>query len=319
MTYKSKFAAFTLCTAIGMAACAAPSALAQQNNVPGVGTVVKKKPGNSPIVAPSDKNGEVRITGLAPGEYTVRVFDGAEETAMRVGRDGKLSFVTRENYTKPDPNASDPRARRALPVLRRWAEPIPFYIGKAGASGEADTPNLSSDPAVIAKRKKGLILARTATAQPDGGGTQSLPAGAVVLDMKAQFTMTPPSPCAFPPPGTKSTCFGPRPQGHIDVNSSIAREINRIAPSTGIEAASAIVSEREKNGVYKDATDFARRICTVTSIDFDDASIRMGDTTIIMPRGGDPKASGFKCAPQDNMVRLFHSWHAYVGHVTLLR
>lgn len=271
MPNNSKFANASLYAAIGLSTLAAMPVSAQTSNIPGVGTVVKH--GKNAIVAPSDKNGEVRITGLAPGEYSVRVFEGKTETSMRVGADGSLAFVTRESFKKPNPNASDPRARRALPVVRRWAEPIRFDGNKSG----------------------------------------------IVLDMRAQFQMTPPSPCAPPPPGMKSTCFGPRPRDHIDVNSSIAREISRIAPTTDIEAATLIVSEREKNGAYKDATDFARRICTVTTLDFDDAPIRMGDTTIIMPRGGNPKSSGFKCAPQDNMVRVFHSWHAYVGHVTLLR
>ena len=92
------------------------------NNVPGVGTVVKKKPGDSAIIAPSDTNGEVRLTGLAPGEYTAQVFGGREETPMKVEADGELAFVAYEDIKRPDPKAADPRARRALPVVRRWAE-----------------------------------------------------------------------------------------------------------------------------------------------------------------------------------------------------
>ena len=46
-----------------------------------------------PIVAPSDGKGEVRLTGLEPGTYTVQVFGGAQEVPMKVGPDGTLAFV----------------------------------------------------------------------------------------------------------------------------------------------------------------------------------------------------------------------------------
>ena len=296
-----------ICTASAIAACLAPPVLAAPNAVPGVGAIITKKSDNRPIVAHSDGNGDVRIINLSPGDYSVKLFDGTDETMMRVGRDGRMAFATRESINRNGP--------RKLPVMRRWAEPIRFDVSATGVPGQPDTAGLNTDPAVDAKRKKGLLTARTASAQPHDG----MPAVAVILDMKAQFSDTPPTPCAPPPPGMNSTCLGAHPRDHIDVNRSIAREIARIAPSTDLEAATLIVTEREKNGAYKDATDFARRICTATTIDFDDASIRMGDTTIIMQRGGEPKAAGFKCAPQDNMVRLFQSRHAYVGHVTLLR
>lgn len=111
-------------TVAGAALWSAP-ALAV-NNIPGVGIVVKKKPGDAAIIAPSDANGEVRLTGLAPGDYTVQVFGGREETSMKVAADGELAFVAHEDIKRADPKASAPRARRALPVVRRWAEPIPF-------------------------------------------------------------------------------------------------------------------------------------------------------------------------------------------------
>jgi hypothetical protein len=83
-----------------------------------VGTVVKKKPGNGPIIAPSDANGESRLTGLEPGEYTVQVFEGGEETTMRVGEDGRLAFVAYEDIKRAGPAAT--------PSRRRWAEAISF-------------------------------------------------------------------------------------------------------------------------------------------------------------------------------------------------
>ena len=110
--------------AAGVAMWSAP-ALASIN-LPGVGLVVKKKPGNAAIIAPSDKDGITRLTGLAPGDYTVQVFGGREETPMKVAADGELAFVAHEDSKRADPKATAPRARRALPVVRRWAEPIAF-------------------------------------------------------------------------------------------------------------------------------------------------------------------------------------------------
>ena len=106
----------------GAAMWAVP-ALAQQSTVPGVGQVVKKKPGNSPIIVPSDANGEVRLIGLEPGEYEVTSFGNSAPVTMEVGRDGKLAFVARRDVKGgPSPRSADPRARRALPVVREWVE-----------------------------------------------------------------------------------------------------------------------------------------------------------------------------------------------------
>ena len=118
----------------GTAALWASPALAA--GIPGVGLVIKKKPGNAPIIAPTDPNGEIRITGLEPGLYSVRVFEGAQEVPMRVGPDGRLAFVARQGAKAPDSRAADPRARRALPVVHRWAEQIAFD-GGAGDTGDA--------------------------------------------------------------------------------------------------------------------------------------------------------------------------------------
>ncbi len=42
--------------------------------IPGVGTVVKRKPGDASIAKDvSDEKGEVRFEGLEPGDYTVTV------------------------------------------------------------------------------------------------------------------------------------------------------------------------------------------------------------------------------------------------------
>ena len=112
----------------GAAMWAAPALAA--NTIPGVGTVIKKKPGDSAIIVPSGKDGTVHLTGLAPGEYEVKLLGNTAPTTMKVGPDGKLAFVAlRDVKGGPDPKSADPQARRALPVVRDWVEPVPELKG----------------------------------------------------------------------------------------------------------------------------------------------------------------------------------------------
>ena len=123
--------------------------------IPGVGFVIKKKPGNAPIIAPTDANGETRITGLEPGLYTVRVFEGAQEVPMRVGRDGRLAFKAWEDIKLSDSRVADPRARRALPVVRRWAEQI---ADDAPCSGPRGCGGLTATDAMDVNQADGSRL-----------------------------------------------------------------------------------------------------------------------------------------------------------------
>ena len=239
--------------AAGTAALWASPALAQ-SQVPGVGIIIKKKPGNAPIIAPSDANGEVRLTGLEPGEYSVRVFEGAEEVTMRVGRDGRLAFAAWEDVKAPDPRTADPRARRALPVVRRWAELIPF--------------DRASAPSAACKKCTGVIM-----------GSRAIT---------------------------------------VDVNTSSVEELARETRNTP-EAARAIVAERTRGGPFKDMIDFAQRVGPLAAVDFEDASVKFGEQTLLVKRGGDPKAPGFKMGRGTSDFSLFGTKHSYVGHVTLLR
>lgn len=113
--------------AAGAAALWASPALAG-NTIPGVGNIVKGK--GLPIIVPSDGNGEVRLTGLEPGTYTVRVIGSAQEAVMQVGPDGQLAFVAYEDVqgVKPPPNPRMGGRRNPppLPVVKRWAEQISF-------------------------------------------------------------------------------------------------------------------------------------------------------------------------------------------------
>ncbi len=122
--------------AAGAAALRASPALAA-NTIPGVGTVIKKKPGDSPIIAPSDANGEVRIIGLEAGDYEIAPLRLTAAAPVRytggiVGPDGRLAFVVRENIKKASPNAASKGRRRPVdPVVERWAEPIAFIDAAA--------------------------------------------------------------------------------------------------------------------------------------------------------------------------------------------
>ena len=115
-------------TVAGAALWSAP-ALAHAN-IPGIGIVVKSdcayipKPCKGPIIiAPTDASGEVRLTGLTPGEYEVKLFGNSKPMTMTAGKDGRLAFVAlRDVKGGPSPRAMDPRARRALPVVREWVE-----------------------------------------------------------------------------------------------------------------------------------------------------------------------------------------------------
>ena len=214
---------------------------------------IKSGPGDITIIAPSDVNGETRITGLEPGSYSVRELEGGEVTTMRVGRDGRLAFVSWEDTKGPDPRAADPRARRALPVVRRWAEQIAFE-GGSGPTGPAPL-------------RGGFIIPLVTT---------------------------------------------------IDVNTSDVDAIARETRNTP-EAARAIVAERNSGGAFKGVVDFAQRVCPKVAIDFEDASIKFGDQTMLVQKGGDPKSAGFKCARGTGELELFGKKHNYVGHVTLLK
>ncbi len=135
--------------AAGAAALWASPAMAQ-GTVPGVGIVIKKKPGNAPIIVPSDSKGEVRLSGLEPGEYSVQVFGGAQETVLRAGPDGRLAFVAYEDVRHPGGKgtATTPIGGRrhppGLPVVKRWVEAIPFDTNAA-----APPPPAESNPAAF--------------------------------------------------------------------------------------------------------------------------------------------------------------------------
>ncbi|MCY7279587.1 MAG: hypothetical protein LH610_01575 [Sphingomonas bacterium] len=71
----------------GMVATPALASIA----IPGVGVIIKKKPGNAPIVAPTEANGVIQLIGLEPGDYELSLIGEERVTMVAVGRDGILT------------------------------------------------------------------------------------------------------------------------------------------------------------------------------------------------------------------------------------
>jgi hypothetical protein len=101
----------------------------------------------------------------------------------------------------------------------------------------------------------------------------------------------------------------------VDVNTSSVEGLMK-GTLNSREAAAFIVADRAKNGAYKDPQDFANRVCTNVSTDFDLAATQIGNTLIIA-RGGDPKQAGWKCAAKSGTVELYgvtyHQRHLQFG------
>jgi hypothetical protein len=247
-------------------------------SIPGVGVIIKRKPGNAPIVAPGDNNGVVRHTGLEPGEYEVGLIGEDGVTSVKVGRDGQLITVAL---------AEDDGSKPHIEVIARAGNPVAWC-----------KPLGELCPAL-----------RKAVATSDVFDTRALFASDLLLPAVKNLRQRRVDPVALK-------------AGFIDVNTSSADEIVRLAPTTSSEGAAFIVAERDKGSAFKDPIDFAQRVCPKVSVDFDLAPTRMGNAQIIA-RGGDPKSAGFKCAPprkgEDPTLELYGRKHSYVGHVTLLR
>ena len=119
----------------GVAMWSAPALAA--GTIPGVGVVVKKKPGNAPIIAPSDKDGITRLTGLEPGDYEVKLFGDVAPVTMKVGRDGRLAFVAMQDSAKATVATRDGKTRGNVPVMRQWVEQIAFDGGRGAPPVES--------------------------------------------------------------------------------------------------------------------------------------------------------------------------------------
>lgn len=87
-------------TSLGVAALALTTGQAMaQTGIPGVGVVVKKKPGNAPIAEDkSDDNGMLEVSGLEPGEYSVCFAEdegkGESCADVKVDKEGTIRAQT---------------------------------------------------------------------------------------------------------------------------------------------------------------------------------------------------------------------------------
>ncbi len=262
--------------ALGLGMVATP-ALAT-NTIPGVGLIIKKSPGNAPIVAPTDANGVVRLTGLEPGEYEVSLIGESRATTINVGGNGVLTAAA---VAEDDGGPSHIEAVAAGGRQTDWCKPMneicPYLKGSFDKANSFDVRALfAGDLLLVAVPRRHERRIAKVSDQP----------------------------------------------GFIDVNTSSAADVIRLAPTTSAEAAEFIVAERTKGGAFKDPIDFAQRVCPKVSVDFEFAPTRIGNTQIIA-RGTNPKDPGFKCAPpregEDPTLELYGRKHSYVGHVTLLR
>lgn len=128
------------------------------------------------IIVPGEANGEVRLTGLKPGDYEVEQLPLTaaapvrNSSMMKVGPDGNLAFRVRREVTGlPDAKAIDPRARRALPGVREWFEPIPELKGA------------SVIIALLAARGPGVVDVNTSSAAELQRGTSVTPQAAALI------------------------------------------------------------------------------------------------------------------------------------------
>jgi DNA uptake protein ComE-like DNA-binding protein len=166
--------------ALGAVAMATPAWA--QAAIPGVGLVIKKKPGNAPIVAPSDNNGVIRLSGLEPGDYEVSLIGESSPTHVKVGRDGVLTaravmsddgkdrsiedltgkdvkadtFDLKALFAYDRPNV--PRAMRGQPPARPMG-PHPRFVDVNASSADEITkfaPTTSPDAAqfIVGEREK---------------------------------------------------------------------------------------------------------------------------------------------------------------------
>lgn len=104
---------------------------------------------------------------------------------------------------------------------------------------------------------------------------------------------------------------------YINMNKSSESDLASFS-GIGAETARLIVLLRTQKP-FANAQDFAERVCSQASIDTGFESRVAIATQQFSPRGGEPKAAGFKCAMGENTYEASGKRHKYVGHVTLLR
>ena len=114
--------------------------------LPGVGIVIKKKPGNAPIIAPTDKDGVIRMTGLEPGEYEVSLIAEERVTTVTVGRDGELfirAVAEDDGSNRRVENLNGPRQTPEIAALRGGG----FFVAILAAAARGRTIDVNASSA----------------------------------------------------------------------------------------------------------------------------------------------------------------------------
>ncbi len=108
------------------------------------GLVLRRLSDRSLIVAPTDQEGAVYLSGLEAGDYEVKLMGDATPSAITVGPDGQLVLVAQPDEAGaggPEVEPADPRARKAKRAARKAVrasvEPVEF--GKARPDSVFDT------------------------------------------------------------------------------------------------------------------------------------------------------------------------------------
>lgn len=174
---------------------------------------------------------------------------------------------------------------------------IPFGEYKVSLPGKPGTITLNadSDAAIAYSVKRNGALRWLVAGNPANvTGNDNLP---------SLFAEVRPRPCD-PLPGRVSACPVPIVgYNYIDVNRSTADQIVSLAPGTSPVAAAAIVAGRRVSP-YRNLGDFARRVCTVASVNFGPANVLFQETHLI-GRNVSASLTGFRCFKANTNVVLF--------------
>lgn len=141
MPMRKKFASAAVIAAVAAALPVAPAW--SGITISGVGVIVKSHRGAFAVIAPTAADGTVHLTGLEPGNYAARVMGGAQEATVSVSDAGQLKLRASDQTTRADARAPDPRARRALPLVRLQVEQIAITAPRPGGA----LPTIALDPA----------------------------------------------------------------------------------------------------------------------------------------------------------------------------
>lgn len=226
--------------------------------------------GSTDILAPIDMRGELRITGLEPGDYEIdslRLTAAApvrNNSRIRIGDDGRLAVIACQTVSRRvTANVARGKcAGRKLAQNQRgtvpdsWIEPITF-------------DDIKSDKVAI-------------------------------FEIDRTFRVANPPPCD-PLPGRRDTCNRSPQRNYIDVNASSSIEMTKLARTN---AAELIVAERTKNGAFIDLPDFIQRICTKADVDFGDAAVLFGSTKLVSARSSEPKQASFRCSGRGSAIEI---------------